>query len=340
MTTYKEAGVDIEMGDAFVDRIKPLAKRTITPLVLGGIGGFAGLCSLPKGLEEPILVSGTDGVGTKLKLAFESGKHDTIGIDLVAMCVNDVLTVGATPLFFLDYYGTGKLEVETAVGVVRGISEGCVQAGCALLGGETAELPGFYQKGEYDLAGFAVGVVDKKNIIDGSRVRPGHALVAVASSGLHSNGFSLARKVFFSDQKISFDDKTLGRPLIEVLLEPTIIYAKTVEALLRSVDVCALCHVTGGGVVGNLPRVMPDGTQANLKSWRWPAVFEWMARLGAIGKHEMERTFNLGIGLVVCVPQEEKETCIKCVEGVGLNAWHLGDVTKGVGAASVTIEDV
>jgi phosphoribosylformylglycinamidine cyclo-ligase len=328
--TYRDAGVDIDAGNALVSRIARLAKPTRIPEVLGGIGGFAGLCAIPAGLEEPILVSGTDGVGTKLKVAFATGVHDTVGIDLVAMCVNDIVTCGARPLFFLDYFGTGKLDVDTGEAVIRGIATGCTQAGCALLGGETAELPGMYADGEYDLAGFAVGVVDKKKIIDGSRTIEGDVVIGVASSGLHSNGYSLARRVIEKmglDMKAPFpggDGKTVG----ETLLTPTRIYAKTVAALVDALgsDLRALSHITGGGLPENLPRVLPQGLGARLelKSYERPLIFRTIQAGGPVEEHEMARTFNLGVGLCVVVAKEAVERAIAALEAAGETAWPLG----------------
>src|SRR5919204_1300036 len=288
--TYRDSGVDIEQGDALVERIKPLARRTARPEVLAGIGGFGGLFQVPQGYREPVLVVGTDGVGTKLKLAFLAGKHDTVGIDLVAMSVNDVVVCGAEPVVFLDYFATSRLDVQEAEQVLRGIAEGCVRAGCALIGGETAELPGFYARGEYDLAGFCVGVVEKDRILDGSRVKPGDVVVGMASSGLHSNGFSLARKVF---------DGNLSPQLARELLEPTRIYVKDCLALRDSLDVKAFAHVTGGGLPGNLPRVLPAGTRAVLRrsAWPIPALFGRIQQAGGVSEAEMFRTFNMGIGM-------------------------------------------
>jgi phosphoribosylformylglycinamidine cyclo-ligase len=330
--TYRDAGVDIDAGNALVSRIARLAKPTRIPEVLGGIGGFAGLCAIPAGLEEPILVSGTDGVGTKLKVAFATGVHDTVGIDLVAMCVNDIVTCGARPLFFLDYFGTGKLDVDTGEAVIRGIADGCTQAGCALLGGETAELPGMYADGEYDLAGFAVGVVDKKKIIDGSRTIAGDVVVGVASSGLHSNGFSLARRVI---EKMGLDLKAPfpggdGRSVGETLLTPTRIYAKTVAALVAALgdDLRALSHITGGGLPENLPRVLPAGLGARLElgSYERPAIFRAIQEGGPVEPHEMARTFNLGVGLCVVVAKDAADRAIASLEASGEKAWRLGAI--------------
>ena len=338
--TYQQSGVDIGKADTLIERIKPMAAATRTPLVLDGIGGFAGLCSLPTGMKEPVLVSGTDGVGTKLKVAFATGKHDTIGQDLVAMCVNDIITTGAQPLFFLDYYGTGKLEVDMAEAVVAGIADGCKLAGCALLGGETAELPGMYADGEYDLAGFAVGVAERAELLGSHRVKTGDQLIAVASSGLHSNGFSLARRVLETEMNLSWQDApaSLGTSLKDALLVPTRIYAKTVAALKTGLPdgLHALCHITGGGVTENLPRVLNPGQHAAVTfSHRRPAIFDLIQKGGPVTEDEMRRTFNLGIGLVALVSQEAKDDALKVLIEAGENAWHLGEVIEGSGAQAV-----
>jgi phosphoribosylformylglycinamidine cyclo-ligase len=329
--TYRQAGVDIDAGDALVERIARLAKPTRIPEVLADVGGFAGLCAVPSGLREPILVSGTDGVGTKLKLAFATGIHDTVGIDLVAMCVNDVVTVGARPLFFLDYFATGKLDVDVGEAVVRGIADGCLQAGCALIGGETAELPGMYADGEYDLAGFAVGVVERARLLDGKRARPGDALLGVASSGLHSNGFSLARRVVDA-MGLPLDRAVpeLGEaPLGRALLTPTRIYARAVSALLAVLPdgVRGISHITGGGLGGNVPRVLPVGVGARLEmaSWERPPIFQLIARGGPVEEAEMRRTFNLGVGLVVVVRKEDTDAALAALRGAGERAWVLGE---------------
>ncbi|WP_437278256.1 phosphoribosylformylglycinamidine cyclo-ligase [Sorangium sp. So ce375] len=332
--TYREAGVDIDAGDALVERIKRLAKPTRTPEVLADVGGFAGLCALPGGLSEPVLVSGTDGVGTKLKVAFATGVHDTVGIDLVAMCVNDVLTVGARPLFFLDYFATGKLDVDVGEAVVRGIAEGCKQAGCALIGGETAELPGMYADGEYDLAGFAVGVVERSRILDGKRITAGDAVIGVASSGLHSNGFSLARRVLEKEMGLKMTDRVaeLGGTVGEALLTPTRIYARAITALLAACGdaVRGLSHITGGGLPGNLPRVLPDGlgAQLDLGSYQRPAVFQVLQRGGPVEEAEMRRTFNLGVGLVAVVEKSAADRAIEAFAKSGERAWVLGEVVS------------
>lgn len=329
--SYRDAGVDIDAGDALVERIKGIAAATRTPHVISGIGGFAGLCDLPRDVEDPVLVSGTDGVGTKLKVAFATGVHDTVGIDLVAMCVNDVVTVGARPLFFLDYFGTGRLDVGTGEAVIRGIAEGCRQAECALLGGETAELPGMYADGEYDLAGFCVGVVGRRQIIDGKRVATADVVLGVASSGLHSNGYSLARRIV--DGQGLGPDRELPHGIGRVgpaLLTPTRIYARAVRALIEACgpDVHALCHVTGGGIVGNLPRVLPDGLGADLRlaSYERPAIFRWLAETGPVEEAEMRRTFNLGVGLCVVVAADAADKALAALDAAGERAWVLGSV--------------
>jgi phosphoribosylformylglycinamidine cyclo-ligase len=331
--TYRQAGVDSEAGDRLVDRILPLARSTRIAEVVSDVGGFAGLCRVPSGLRDPILVAGTDGVGTKVKVAFATGVHDTIGIDLVAMCVNDVITTGARPLFFLDYFATGRLDVDAAERVVRGIADGCRDAGCALLGGETAEHPGMHADGEYDLAGFAVGVVSREKILDGSSAKPGDAIVAVASSGLHSNGYSLARRVFEGSMGLTMGDSVpdLGCTLGEALLTPTRIYARAVRALLEAgVPVRALCHVTGGGIPGNLPRVLPEGLGARIEltSYARPAIFEVLARGGPVDEEEMRRVFNLGVGLLVVVPPDAAATTHAVLSAAGESAWIIGEVVE------------
>jgi phosphoribosylformylglycinamidine cyclo-ligase len=336
-TTYKDAGVDIEAGDRLVDRIKPLAARTMIPEVMGGVGGFAGLCGLPADIEDPVLVSGTDGVGTKLKLAFALDRHDSVGIDLVAMCVNDVITVGARPLFFLDYFATGRLDVDQAEQVVKGIARGCELAGCALLGGETAELPGFYGGGEYDLAGFSVGVVSRKRMLDGRAVRPGDRLLALASSGLHSNGYSLARKVLLEgDGALALDaiPAGLGEPLGDALLRPTRIYAKSVQAALAAGPVAAFSHITGGGLPGNLPRVLPEGLGAEVDATRWvaPPIFDLIAERGGVALAEMRRTFNLGVGFVAVCPEDAAEAVTAALQGAGETVSDIGRVVELPGA--------
>jgi phosphoribosylformylglycinamidine cyclo-ligase len=342
-TTYKQSGVDIEAGDAFVEKIKPHAARTTRPEVMGGVGGFGGLFALPPGkYRAPVLVAGTDGVGTKLKVAFLAGRHDTVGIDLVAMSVNDILTCGAEPLFFLDYFATGKLEVDAAAEVVKGIAVGCEQAGCALLGGETAEMPGFYARGEYDVAGFCVGVVERDAIIDGKTVTPGDALIGLTSSGLHSNGYSLARKVLLDDAKLPLDGTPQGldRPLSDALLEPTRIYVKDALALCQAVKVKGMAHITGSGIPGNLPRCLPDGTRAVLSesTWKKPAIFDLIARTGGVARDEMFSTFNMGLGLIVVVAKEDVAKALEVLRARGVEASEVGRVEAGQGEATAVID--
>ena len=326
--SYKDAGVDINAGNALVDRIKPEVKRTTRAEVIGGLGGFGALCAIPSKYKEPVLVSGTDGVGTKLRLAIDLKKHDTIGIDLVAMCVNDLVVQGAEPLFFLDYYATGKLDVDVAADVVKGIADGCVQSGCALVGGETAEMPGMYHAGDYDLAGFCVGVVEKSEIIDGSRVKNGDALIALGSSGPHSNGYSLVRKVIDVACVNPTTELLDNKPLSEHVLAPTKIYVKSVLALIKQADVHAIAHLTGGGFWENIPRVLPKNTKAVIdeKSWKWPSVFNWLQEKGNIDTYEMYRTFNCGVGMVIALPQEQVETALAILKQAGENAWLIGHI--------------
>lgn len=326
--SYRDAGVDIDAGDALVEAIKPIARRTQRAGVLAGLGGFGALFEIPLDrYRAPVLVSGTDGVGTKLKLAIETGIHDTIGIDLVAMCVNDVVVQGAEPLFFLDYYATGKLDVATATAVISGIGRGCELAGCALVGGETAEMPGMYAAEDYDLAGFCVGIVEKTQIIDGSAVKPGDVMIALASSGAHSNGYSLIRKVIQTgraelDQP--FDGTTLGR----ALLAPTRIYVKSLLHLIQTLPVHAAAHITGGGLPGNVPRVLPPHTRAAVRSdaWQWPAIFQWLQRQGNIAADEMYRTFNCGIGMVVIVAAADVARALTVLKESGEHAFVLGEI--------------
>ena len=326
--SYKDAGVDINAGNELVERIKPHVKRTTRPEVIGGLGGFGALCELPGKYKEPILVSGTDGVGTKLRLAIDLKKHDTVGIDLVAMCVNDLVVQGAEPLFFLDYYATGKLEVDVASDVVKGIAEGCVQSGCALVGGETAEMPGMYHAGDYDLAGFCVGVVEKAKIIDGSKVQAGDALIALGSSGPHSNGYSLIRKVIDVAGVNPATEQLAGKALGDQLLAPTKIYVKSVLELIEKVDVHAIAHLTGGGFWENIPRVLPDNTKAVIdeKSWEWQPVFKWLQEKGNIDSYEMYRTFNCGVGMVIALPQADVEKALNLLCQAGENAWLIGQI--------------
>ena len=333
---YRDAGVDIDAGERLVERIKPAVAATVRPGVLSGLGGFGGLFESPSGYRQPVLVSGTDGVGTKLKLAIELGRHDSVGIDLVAMCANDIIVCGAEPLFFLDYYATGKLDVEIAASVVAGIADGCRRAGCALIGGETAEMPGMYQGGDYDLAGFCVGIVEKDAIITADRVQPGDALVALTSSGAHSNGYSLIRKVLElsgTDPAIAFDGATLG----ERLLAPTRIYAKPALGLAAKFDVHGFAHITGGGITDNLPRVLPGGVNAQIEldSWTLSALFQWLRDAGNIADDEMLRTFNCGVGLIACLPAEQAEAACVWLADAGEQAWLIGRVEEGAGPAKV-----
>jgi phosphoribosylformylglycinamidine cyclo-ligase len=325
--SYKDAGVDIDAGNALIERIKPHAKSTYRPEVMGNLGGFGALCEIPEGYKQPVLVSGTDGVGTKLRLALEIGKHDTIGIDLVSMCTNDLIVTGAEPLFFLDYYATGKLDLDTATDVISGIATGCIMSGCALIGGETAEMPGMYEGEDYDLAGFCVGVVEKAEIIDGSTVATGDVLLGIASSGPHSNGYSLIRKVLeVSGESVDtpFGDSTLG----ETLLTPTRIYVTALLALIKAMPVKALAHITGGGLPENLPRVLPEGTKAvvDTNSWQQPDIFAWLQKNGGIEDFEMLRTFNCGVGMVACVDAENVDAAIALLAEQGEQAWVLGSI--------------
>lgn len=326
--SYKDSGVDIDAGEALVENIKGVVAKTNRPEVIGGLGGFGALCSIPAKYKEPILVSGTDGVGTKLRLAITLNKHDTVGIDLVAMCVNDLIVQGAEPLFFLDYYATGHLNVPNASEVIAGIGRGCEMAGCALIGGETAEMPGMYQTGDYDMAGFAVGVVEKKDIIDGSKVQVGDALVGIKSSGPHSNGFSLIRKVLEVSKADTNQKMKDGRTLGESLLAPTRIYVKPVLKLIEECEVHSLAHITGGGFWDNIPRVLPKNTKASIneKSWEWPEVFHWLQDNGNIDTHEMYRTFNCGVGMIVALPKDQAEKAISVLNAAGEQAFLLGDI--------------
>ncbi|MDR1661643.1 MAG: phosphoribosylformylglycinamidine cyclo-ligase [Azoarcus sp.] len=329
--SYRDAGVDIEAGDALVERIKPLAKRTMRPEVLGGIGGFGALFALPGKYREPVLVSGADGVGTKLKLAFALGKHDAVGQDLVAMSVNDILVQGAEPLFFLDYFACGKLDAETAATVVQGIARGCELAGCTLIGGETAEMPGMYQDGEYDLAGFAVGAVEKAEIIDGSRIAPGDVVLGLASSGAHSNGYSLIRKLI-EVAKPDLDADFHGRPLCEVLLEPTRIYVKPLLAAFRDLPgaVKGLAHITGGGLTENVPRILGEELAARIEtgSWPLPPLFQWLQQAGRLEREEMYRVFNCGIGMAVVVAAEDAEAVTAHLAAEGETVYRIGCIER------------
>lgn len=328
--SYRDAGVDIDAGDALVERIKPLAKRTLRPEVLSGIGGFAALVEIGKRFREPVLVSGTDGVGTKLRLAFELKRHHTVGIDLVAMSVNDILVQGAEPLFFLDYFACGRLDVDIAAAVIGGIATGCEQAGCALIGGETAEMPDMYPEGEYDLAGFAVGVAEKSKLINGLSIKAGDVVVGVASSGPHSNGFSLIRKIVTHAEAHLNDPfpggEYAGKTLADVLMEPTRIYIKPILALMQQVTVKGMAHITGGGLVDNIPRVLPDGVAATLHrdAWPMPPVFKWLQKAGNVADDEMHRVFNCGIGLTLIVSITEEAATLAFLKAQGLDAWRIG----------------
>jgi phosphoribosylformylglycinamidine cyclo-ligase len=329
--SYRDAGVDIDAGDALVEAIKPYAKRTMRAEVLAGIGGFGALCRIPRKYRQPVLVSGTDGVGTKLKLAFALGRHGTVGIDLVAMSVNDVLVQGAEPLFFLDYYACGRLDNQVAAQVVKGIARGCELAGCALIGGETAEMPGMYPEGEYDLAGFCVGVVERKKIIDGRSIRPGDALIGLASSGAHSNGYSLIRKIV-----------ERARPeaaMLDALMAPTRIYVKSILQLLRAVPVKGLAHITGGGLVGNVPRMLPAGTHAVIHTARWPRppLFGWLQAQGGVAEEEMHRVFNCGIGMVLAVAPANVRRTLERLKRLGEAAYEIGSIEKGKGEPAARV---
>ena len=336
--SYRDAGVDIDAGDALVDRIKPLAKKTMREGVLAGIGGFGALFEVPKRYKEPVLVSGTDGVGTKLRLAFEWNRHETIGQDLVAMSVNDILVQGAEPLFFLDYFACGKLTVDTAATVVGGIAKGCELSGCALIGGETAEMPGMYPPGEYDLAGFAVGAVEKSKIITGATIVPGDVVLAIGSSGAHSNGYSLVRKIIERAGAKPSDDLG-GRPLGDVVMAPTEIYVKPLLKLISEINVKGMAHITGGGLVDNVPRVLPENTQAVLHrdSWQMPELFRWLQMKGGVADAEMVRVFNCGIGMVVIVAPDQVDAAIKSLTAQGLKAWTVGEVVERPKDAPQTI---
>lgn len=327
--SYKDAGVDIDAGEALVERIKSVAKRTKRPEVMGGLGGFGALCEIPAGYKQPVLVSGTDGVGTKLRLALNLNQHDTIGIDLVAMCVNDLIVCGAEPLFFLDYYATGKLNVEVATQVVTGIGAGCELAGCSLVGGETAEMPGMYEGEDYDLAGFCVGVVEKSEIIDGTKVAAGDTLLALPSSGPHSNGYSLIRKIIeVAGAKIETIELD-GKPLTELLMAPTRIYVKPLLQLIKQTGtVKAMAHITGGGLIENIPRVLPEGTQAiiDINSWQRPAVFDWLQAQGNVNEIEMHRVLNCGVGMIICVAPEDAETALSTLRAAGEQPWVIGHI--------------
>ncbi|MEO8718761.1 MAG: phosphoribosylformylglycinamidine cyclo-ligase [Burkholderiales bacterium] len=329
--SYRDAGVDIDAGDALVEAIKPFARRTMRPEVLAGIGGFGALCRIPKKYRQPVLVSGTDGVGTKLKLAFATGRHDTVGIDLVAMSVNDVLVQGAEPLFFLDYFACGRLDRQVAAAVVKGIAHGCELAGCALIGGETAEMPGMYPPGEYDLAGFCVGVVERKKILNGRSIRPGDVLLGLASSGAHSNGYSLIRRILERDLP--------DAAMMDAIMRPTRIYVKPVLKLLRAVKVKALAHITGGGLVGNVPRILPRRTRAIIhgRAWPRPALFDWLQRKGAVAEAEMHRVFNCGIGLVVVIAAADAPRAATKLRALGETVYEIGIIEKAKGEPEAVV---
>ncbi|MEY4863306.1 MAG: hypothetical protein RLZ51_1401 [Pseudomonadota bacterium] len=341
--SYKGAGVDIDAGDALVERIKPLARRTLREGVLTGIGGFGALFEVPKRYREPVLVSGTDGVGTKLRMAFALNRHDTVGIDLVAMSVNDILVQGAEPLFFLDYFACGRLNVDTAASVVGGIAQGCEQAGCALIGGETAEMPDMYPDGEYDLAGFAVGAVEKSAIIDGRQIAPGDVVIGLASSGVHSNGYSLVRRVieraFGAIDAPGLQQDLDGRSLADAVMAPTRIYVKPVLTVLGEMPIKGIAHITGGGLVENVPRVLPQGCQAVLEqsAWRQPKIFDWLQREGSIDPAEMHRVFNCGIGMVLVVDQASAQACVERLRALGETAACIGSIVARPEGAAPTI---
>lgn len=337
--TYRDAGVDIDAGDDLVEAIKPIARATHRPGVLAGVGGFGAMFQIPPGqYEEPVLVSSTDGVGTKIKLAIDLNRHDTIGIDLVAMCVNDIVVQGAEPLFFLDYFATGKLDPERDRQIIAGIGEGCRQAGCALVGGETAEMPGMYAAGDYDLAGFTVGAVEKSKIVDGSAVRAGDTLIGIASSGLHSNGYSLVRRIL-KIGKARLDQSFEGRSLGEVLLTPTRIYVKPLLALMRALSVHAAAHITGGGLPGNVPRVLPKGMRAviEMRAWKRPAIFDWLQQHGNVEGGEMVRTFNCGLGMVLVVGADDAARAIEFLHERGERAMVVGRIEPYTEGEAVVI---
>jgi len=334
--SYRDAGVNIDAGNAFVEKIKSSVASTNRPGVMGGFGGFGGCFELPENYKQPVLVSGTDGVGTKLKLAIDLNKHDTIGIDLVAMCVNDILVLGAEPLYFLDYYATGELNTDIAANVVEGIAEGCRQSNAALIGGETAEMPGMYGKGDYDLAGFCVGVVEKQKIIDGSKVKAGDTMIAIASSGPHSNGYSLVRKIIEvsgADITAPFGDN--NTILGDALLAPTNIYVKAIHGLLPEFDIHAMAHITGGGLLENIPRVLPDNTVAIIDkdSWQLPEVFQWLQENGNVEDSEMHRTFNCGVGMVLIVNADDADNIISALNDMDEKAWNLGSIGNGTASS-------
>ena len=336
--SYRDAGVDIDAGDQLIENIKPFAKRTMRPEVLGGLGGFGALVEIGKKYQNPVLVSGTDGVGTKLKLAFEWDKHDTVGIDLVAMSVNDILVQGAEPLFFLDYFACGKLDVARATDVIKGIAEGCEQSGCALIGGETAEMPGMYPEGEYDLAGFAVGVVEKSKVINGRSIRPGDVVLGLASNGAHSNGYSLIRKIIERsnpDLDAEFDG---GKTLRQAIIAPTRLYVKPILAALKKFEIKGMAHITGGGLTENIPRVLPENcvAQIDAQSWPLPKLFQWLQQAGNVERQEMYRTFNCGIGMAVIVPAEQADAAQAFLTEQGETVYRLGTIRERAGSEHQT----
>jgi phosphoribosylformylglycinamidine cyclo-ligase len=340
--SYKDAGVDIDAGNALIEKIKGAAKRTRRPEVMAGLGGFGALFELPTGYTQPVLVSGTDGVGTKLRLALDSGKHSTVGIDLVAMCVNDLIVCGAEPLFFLDYYATGKLDVEIAASVVNGIADGCELSGCSLIGGETAEMPGMYEGEDYDLAGFCVGIAEKSELIDGSKVAVGDTLIGLASSGPHSNGYSLIRKILEVTKTDPATTELEGEKLIDLLMAPTKIYVKSLLQLISKLPVHAIAHITGGGLLENIPRVLPDNATAviDTKAWKRPIVFDWLQQQGNIETQEMYRTLNCGVGMVICVPAEVETEALKLLTENGEQAFVLGTIEETInGQPQVQMND-
>ena len=339
--TYKDAGVDIDAGEELVERIKGPVKRTTRPEVIGGLGGFGALTRIPQGYKEPVLVSGTDGVGTKLRLAIDLKRHDTVGRDLVAMCVNDLIVQGAEPLLFLDYYATGKLDVDVAASVVTGIANGCEMAGCALVGGETAEMPGMYETGDYDLAGFSVGVVEASKIIDGSKVKSGDAIVAISSSGPHSNGYSLIRHILkLANVNPDADKLPSGQSVADAVMAPTRIYVKPLLNLIKNIDVHAMAHITGGGFWENIPRVLPDNTVATIDAatWQWPEIFDFLKAKGNVSTYEMYRTFNCGVGMLVIVDAAEANKTVELLNAAGEKAWVAGQITARANADDKQVE--
>jgi phosphoribosylformylglycinamidine cyclo-ligase len=336
--SYRDAGVDIDAGDALVERIKPFARRTMRPEVLAGIGGFGALFEISRKFREPVLVAGTDGVGTKLKLAFELRRHDTVGIDLVAMSVNDILVQGAEPLFFLDYFACGKLDVEVAAAVVQGIASGCEQAGCALIGGETAEMPGMYPPGEYDLAGFAVGVVEKSGIIDGRAIVAGDTVLGLASSGAHSNGYSLIRRILERSRQ-DLAETLDGQPFADAIMAPTHIYVKPMLEVLKSVPVKGMAHITGGGLTGNVPRILPERVVAEIQASAWPLppLFRWLRETGNVAALEMYRTFNCGIGFVIVVDPTDADAAVQTLSELGEKVFRIGQIRARQGDEPLTL---